>query len=155
MPATKVFKCSTCKETIGKSQGSIQCKTCNLWLHLHCADITEKHLALFKERPKSFSFTCSGCSDVFIDNSSVREDVRALKNSFDDFVNASKEDNTAFQNTMAQILSDFKNEVSSCIKQMKSDIVTCNRFIIIALTIYHLLLYLFVNFIILSFLHIT
>lgn len=129
MPATKVFKCVICQDSIGKTHGSIQCKICKQWLHLQCADVSEKHLALFKDRPKSFFFTCSGCADVCSDDRHTRDDVKAIKTSFDEFVKASKEDNTAFKNTMAQVLSDFKNEISLCIKEIKPDIVTCNKLI--------------------------
>lgn len=49
MPPAKTYKCAVCQDPINKSDHSIQCTNCKLWLHLLCADIEKKHLDLIRE----------------------------------------------------------------------------------------------------------
>lgn len=127
MPATK-FKCSICDEGIGKSHGSIQCKQCNSWLHLQCAEISEKDLTFLKEKSKSFIFICPGCSEGHHE-CSVFDQIKDLKCSFENIAKELRADNNDFKNTMMKMIADFKNETSLCIKEMKSDIVDCRKLV--------------------------
>ncbi|KNC25784.1 hypothetical protein FF38_10918 [Lucilia cuprina] len=112
MPATKVFKCGVCKSALGKS-GGIQCNTCEFWFHLPCANVSEKHLLLFTERPNSFSFNCINCSASGKNDDLVRNEIRSLKDSFDDFVRISRDDHDSFKADMSRILSELINNVDS------------------------------------------
>ncbi|KAI8116596.1 hypothetical protein FF38_14551 [Lucilia cuprina] len=86
------------------------CSKCNLWLHPTCAKVSEK--------PESFSFTCSGCAHSRVpdddDDGSIKAEVRALSNSFNNFVKANQ---------------DFKKEVSTCVNEVKTDILACSKLI--------------------------
>ncbi|KNC28449.1 hypothetical protein FF38_03735 [Lucilia cuprina] len=129
MPAAKIYKCGCCNDPIGKAQGSIMCSTCKLWLHLSCAKVSDKHLVLFKEKESSFSFTCAACLNNSHDDSSLRDEVRAIKTSLDDFIKKSQEDRDSYRNSLTEILSQFKNEVLASNKQLKEDILACNKLI--------------------------
>lgn len=130
MPATRTFKCGVCDAAVGKSKGSILCSKCNSWIHLTCADVTEKHLAIFSERPESFSYTCAECINTNANNSdSLQDEVRALNNNFNEFVKTNQEDRDLFKASITQILTEFRNDITTCVNNMKADIVTCTKLI--------------------------
>lgn len=130
MPAAKSSKCGVCGVVVNKSKGSITCSKCNMCLHPSCAGLSEKQVALSNEKPQSFSFTCNAClNDSSNDSVSLRDEVRALSNSFNDFAKANQEGRVQFEATISKLLSDFKTEVSGCIKEMKSDIYECRKLI--------------------------
>lgn len=127
MPTTRTIKCRVCDTAVGKSKGSIMCIKCNSWLHLTCAKVSEKHLAIFIEKPESFSFTCAACHNT--NNVSLRDEVRALNNNFNDFVKSNQEQRDLFKASITQILSDFKDDITTCVNNMKADINTCTTLI--------------------------
>lgn len=130
MPTAKSSKCGVCGVVVNKSKGSITCSKCNMYLHPSCAGLSEKQVALSNEKPQSFSFTCNAClNDSSNDSVSLRDEVRVLSNSFNDFAKANQEGRVQFEATISKLLSDFKTEVSGCIKEMKSDIYECRKLI--------------------------
>lgn len=127
MPSTRNYKCAVCNASVCKTQGSIMCSKCNEWIHLTCAKVSPEQLTLYTE--KKDCFTCCGCisSDSDECDSSLKDDVRALTKSFNEFVKKNETDRDSHNASMKQIFSDFKNEVSSCIKEMKNDIASFSQ----------------------------
>ncbi|KAI8120458.1 hypothetical protein CVS40_8053 [Lucilia cuprina] len=129
MPVSKTYKCGSCNDTILKTQGSIMCNSCKLWLHLNCANVSKEHLVLFKDKQSSFSFTCPACLNAADDNGSLRDEVRALKTTLEDFIKTSQNDRDSYKNSLAEILSQFKDEMLASNRQLKDDILTCSKLI--------------------------
>ncbi|KAI8123744.1 hypothetical protein CVS40_5781 [Lucilia cuprina] len=101
-PTASVFKCGVCKETIRKTQPSIQCKICTLWIHVPCAGITDSALTALKAN-KSLSFSCSACdSNPRAGLESVlQKEIGDLNSKIDAFINKVDGEQTSIRQALA------------------------------------------------------
>lgn len=129
MPVTKGPKCGVCDNPVGKSKGSFMCCKCKLWFHPACAKVPENLLPLL-DKTSSIAFTCLTCFNASSNDCDlIGDEVRALANSFNNFVKSNQESRDSFEASMSKILSDFKNEVSNCLDTMKTDLINCNKLV--------------------------
>ncbi|KAI8114697.1 hypothetical protein CVS40_12961 [Lucilia cuprina] len=121
MPISKTYKCGSCNDTILKTQGSIMCNSCKLWLHFNCANVSKDHLVLFKDKQSSFSFTCPACLNAANDHGSLRDE----------------NDRDSYKNSLAEIMSQFKDEMLASNRQLKDDILKCMGCLLGWITLHH------------------
>ncbi|KNC25470.1 hypothetical protein FF38_05861 [Lucilia cuprina] len=108
MPSTRIFKCVVCSDNICKTQPSIQCCSCKLWLHVKCSGTNEKDLAGLKGN----KYTCAICNNqprTPETDGSVKSEICALKSVIDNFINKVENDHISARSDLSSLNTKIDN----------------------------------------------
>lgn len=130
MAGGKKDQCGTCHANVTKTQNGVLCKSCYLWYHASCVNLTEEDLEAIKEF-KGLSYVCSSCdkNPRNSDERQLRGEIATLTNKFDAFVSKSDEEYRSIKKAFADVISDFKRDVFSTLNEMKTDISACSKLV--------------------------
>ena len=72
------FPCLRCKDAITKDQRSVQCQTCQLWVHVTCQDILDKLFKILVE-PDRYGGVCWNCDCCMASAARLEATARAFE----------------------------------------------------------------------------
>lgn len=129
MPVTsKTYKCSVCLENICKSKASIQCRSCQLWMHVTCTSISDSEIVLLKAN-KGLAFICQTCDGnprSSSTDSGLRDEFNVLSTQISDFLRKGEEDRCSLKHAL-EAIADLKHDVASYNKELRSEINVCSK----------------------------
>ncbi|KAI8122742.1 hypothetical protein CVS40_6354 [Lucilia cuprina] len=133
MPSSKTYKCGSCTLVIAKTSTSVMCKSCNLWFHVHCVNVSEDTLKVLKEI-KSIVFLCDKCGSnptlgLHEMEKRLRDEIVGIDRKIESYMQRKEDDFDNLKRSFTEAIHDFKLEMSSYRKELQSDIISSSKLI--------------------------